>query len=219
MGTIFFLHAVMNNPLSLLNGFRTRDGKELLVTPPSDRYPWWEFEFIPVAKETGLCLWSDWEVKLTLNFAQLYLRGVADLSVSRIAKKGPWGNPKYRISDRQIKPFMGMKLPQLTAFDVYRLSLRLEYHEGEYEAITHVAVVMSTGEIAALPAPARHEELADRMGKSLDAQGCPLGEFGFMTSLGRFLGREDAALVASGNFQYLGCVLRGTPSLTSSDLW
>lgn len=82
--------------------------------------------------------------------------------------------------------------------------------------------VMFNDEIWTLPKPARHHHVLNAIsgvhGMEACAKGCGPGSQGFLTSWGRFMGREQAANTVKASGQ-LKRNLHAPPLLYSEDLW
>ena len=88
------------------------------------------------------------------------------------------------------------------------------------ETITGVALLTSDGRVVALPRPHRHHHLyatCALLGIDPDHAG---HDSGFMTSMGRFVGREVAMwIVVAAGQPYRHSGSPGDPKLYSEDVW
>lgn len=85
------------------------------------------------------------------------------------------------------------------------------------EKITNAAIIWR-GQVIALPRPARHHTIMKAIADTIPTDEWPVqGEQGFMTSGGRFVGREAAATIALAACQCSQLI--AGPRLFSEDLW
>lgn len=84
------------------------------------------------------------------------------------------------------------------------------------EAIVAVAVMLD-GEVWQLPRPARHHHVLMALDHVLPGRAIEAHEQGFMTNTGRYVTRQEAAMIATQAGQV--ATLHAPPQLFSEDLW
>ena len=84
------------------------------------------------------------------------------------------------------------------------------------EIVDRAAVVLD-GEVWHLPRPARHHHILRALDNVLPGRAIEAHEQGFVTSHGRYIGREEAAQIAMVTGQV--SKLMAPPDLYSEDLW
>lgn len=105
--------------------------------------------------------------------------------------------------------FIGYEADFLQAFDKYR---------SEDEVIYLVALRHPSGRVYAAKQPARHHHVIALMSEYGDAEGGDTRDQGFVTSWGRYVGREEACVIATRAQQIL---VKTHPQheLFSEDVW